>query len=233
MSMFGDDGWFIAHDVFSADECDALVAHVHDLRGELKIGRKEDGRISYRPMLSVNDETLLAAATDARWAPVILPLLGPDVRLYWEQLVVKPPEAATPVPWHQDNGYGPVDPIEYVTCWLALEDATIENGCLEVLPGSHLDGIAQHSGSDEVQHLLEADAAGREGVKVPVAKGSALVFSSLLLHRSGPNRSDRSRAAWVIQFCDAATVHGETREPFDDRPLVAEAGVWRQVSMTK
>ena len=74
--------------------------------------------------------------------------------------------------------------------------------------------------------LLEADAGGREGVKVPVTKGSALVFSSLLLHRSGPNLTDRTRAAWVIQFCDASTVHGETREPLDDRPLVATDGVW-------
>jgi ectoine hydroxylase-related dioxygenase (phytanoyl-CoA dioxygenase family) len=233
VSIFGDSGYFIAHDVFTPDECDSLVAYVQDTRGELKIGRKEDGRISYRPMLSVHDATLLAACTDARWAPVILPLLGPDVRLYWEQLVVKPPEAATPIPWHQDNGYGPVDPLEYVTCWLALEDATVENGCIELLPGSHLEGLALHAGSDDVQHLLEVDAGGREGVKVPIAQGSAIVFSSLLLHRSGPTLSDRSRAAWVIQFCDAKTVHGETGEPFDDRPLVAQNGEWSAVSPSR
>jgi phytanoyl-CoA hydroxylase len=226
--MFGDTGWFVAEDVFTPDECDAIVEHIGTLGGELRIGERDDGRISYRPMQHVHDPVLRRAATDERWAAVVQPLLGDEIRLYWEQLVVKPPEAATPVPWHQDNGYGPVDPIEFVTCWLALEDATLENGCIEVLPGSHLGGLVEHGASTEVRHLLAVDAGEQAGVPVPVRKGSALVFSSLLLHRSGPNTSGASRAAWVVQFCDAATVHGETRAPFDDRLLVCSAGVWQQ-----
>jgi ectoine hydroxylase-related dioxygenase (phytanoyl-CoA dioxygenase family) len=51
----------------------------------------------------------------------LLELLGPDVRLYWDQAVAKPPGATSDTPWHQDNGYGAVEPAEYVTTTLALD----------------------------------------------------------------------------------------------------------------
>ena len=67
-------------------------------------------------------------------------LVGPDVRLYWEQAVYKQPHSTEPVLWHQDNGYTFVEPQAYLTCWIALTDATPENGCVVVMPGAHRDG---------------------------------------------------------------------------------------------
>ena len=72
-------------------------------------------------------------------------LLGPDVNLYWDQAVYKKPEKPRRVPWHQDNGYTYVEPQQYLTIWLALTDATEDNGCPVVAPGVHRMGTLAHT----------------------------------------------------------------------------------------
>lgn len=226
MSAFGDDGFFVVPAVFSPEECDDLVAHVEQAAFELALGDADAGPLSYRPMMHLASPALTAAATDARWASIVLPLLGSgDARLYWEQAVSKPPRARTELPWHQDNGYTPLVPEEYVTCWLALDDADVDNGCLWVIPGSHRRGTVRHrngAGPFRVGH----DGAASDGVPVPVERGSVLVFSSLLMHRSGPNTTDRPRRAWIIQFCGADARSALSGKVLDDRLLCAQDGRW-------
>ena len=65
-------------------------------------------------------------------------LIGLDVCLYWEQAVYKYPERPRRFPWHRDNGYTYVEPQQYVTCWVALTDATRDNGCPRVVPGRRI-----------------------------------------------------------------------------------------------
>jgi ectoine hydroxylase-related dioxygenase (phytanoyl-CoA dioxygenase family) len=224
---FREVGWFLAPDVFSAHECDAALEHIEQAAFELALGEAADGRLSYRPMMHLTSPELTAVATDARWAPIVLPLLGTgDARLYWEQAVAKPPQARTELPWHQDNGYTPLVPEEYVTCWLALDDAVEANGCLWVIPGSHHDGTQRHvnggSGPFRVGHAGPA----ADGICVPVPKGSVLVFSSLLMHRSGPNTTDDPRRAWILQYCSAAARSALSGKVLDDRLLLAHDGVW-------
>ena len=72
-------------------------------------------------------------------------LLGPDVNLYWDQAVYKKPEKPRRVPWHQDNGYTYIEPQQYLTIWLALTDATEDNGCPVVAPGVHRMGTLAHT----------------------------------------------------------------------------------------
>jgi ectoine hydroxylase-related dioxygenase (phytanoyl-CoA dioxygenase family) len=225
LDRFRTDGWYIADAVFSAEECDEIVEHLEASPFELPLGDAADGTMSYRPMLHLASERLCAVATDRRWAPIVLPVVGPSARLYWEQGVAKPPEARTELPWHQDNGYTPLDPEEYLTCWLALDDADVENGCLWVRPGSHRQGTARHHGGGGGPFRVGYDGDDR-GVPVPVAKGSVLVFSSLLMHRSGPNTSGRHRRAWIIQYCPAHARSGLSGKPLDDRLLVADDGQW-------
>jgi phytanoyl-CoA hydroxylase len=225
---FRSQGWFLAHDVFDGAECDRAVAHIEQAAFELALGDAADGPLSYRPMMHLTSPELTATATDARWAPIVLPLLGTgDARLYWEQAVVKPPQARTELPWHQDNGYTPLEPEEYVTCWLALDDADEGNGCLWVIPGSHREGTHRHVNDESGSPFrVGHDGPPEDGIPVPVPRGSVLVFSSLLLHRSGPNVTDRPRRAWIIQFCSALARSALSGKVLDDRLLVAEDGEW-------
>ena len=88
-------------------------------------------------------------------------LVGPDVRLYWDQAVYKKTEKPRRVPWHQDNGYTYVEPQEYLTVWLALTDATLDNGCPEVAPGCHRLGTLAHHYVDPLGWECLARGHGR------------------------------------------------------------------------
>jgi phytanoyl-CoA hydroxylase len=225
LRQFEDVGWFLASDVFTVAECNEIVQCLEAAPFELPLGKPSDGQLSYRPMLHLASEALRAVATDRRWADIVLPIVGSSARLYWEQGVAKPPEARTELPWHQDNGYTPLEPEEYLTCWLALDDADESNGCLWVLPGSHRSGTRRHHGGGESPFRVGYDGDER-GVAVPVPKGSVLVFSSLMLHRSGPNTTGQPRRAWIIQFCPAHAHSALSGKLLDDRLLVAEDGAW-------
>ena len=132
-------------------------------------------------------------------------LIGPDVRLYWDQAVYKKPEYPKPFPWHQDNGYTYIEPQAYLTCWVALNDATIDNGCPWVVPGGHLRGTLAHRLSKLGYVCREED--GPEALAVPVREGSVVVFSSLMPHRTGPNVTAGVRKSYILQYApDGARV---------------------------
>ena len=111
-------------------------------------------------------------------------LVGPDVRLYWDQSVYKQPNGAEPVLWHQDNGYTYVEPQAYLTCWIAITDATPENGCVAVMPGVHRDGTLAHR-STPIGEECWGDWS--TAVEVPVRAGSIVVFTSLTPHATKRN----------------------------------------------
>ncbi len=138
-------------------------------------------------------------------------LLGPDVCFTHQQFVSKGPGAGegvgngvgngvvngSDVPWHQDSGYGHLEPARDLTVWIALTDTDERNGCLWVLPGSHREGLKAHG---QVGGLLGARVSTR-GEPVPMRAGDALLFGGLLMHRSLPNRTDKVRHAMYLRYC--------------------------------
>ena len=125
-------------------------------------------------------------------------LLGPDVRLYWDQLVYKHPDKPREFPWHQDNGYAYVDPQQYLTIWLALTDATVDNGCPWVAPAAHTRGTLAHRYVHPLGLSCFDDHPG--ATAAPVRAGGAVVFSSLTPHRTGPNTTDSTRKTYILQY---------------------------------
>jgi ectoine hydroxylase-related dioxygenase (phytanoyl-CoA dioxygenase family) len=124
-------------------------------------------------------------------------LIGPDVRLYWDQAVYKKPHNTEEFPWHQDNGYTFIEPQQYLTCWVALTDTDEENGCPWVMPGLHKQGTLLHEMTDlGWQCAVERSKA----VPVPAKAGDIVVFSSLTPHRTGPNLTDGVRKSYILQY---------------------------------
>jgi len=128
-------------------------------------------------------------------------LIGPDVNLYWDQAVYKKPEKPRRVPWHQDNGYTYIEPQQYLTVWLALTDATLDNGCPVVAPGLHTLGTLEHHYVDPLG--FECFEAPPSQAAAPVKKGGAVVFSSLMPHLTGPNTTGAVRKAYIVQYAPA------------------------------
>src|SRR5260370_12581644 len=93
--------------------------------------------ITFPSELDEQDNEIMAFCRRPELIAIATQFLGGDVDLYWNQSVYKMPEGATEFPWHQDDGYTPVSPSPYLTLWLAINDATPENGCISALPGSH------------------------------------------------------------------------------------------------
>ena len=152
--------------------------------------------------------------TSALFADLCHDLIGPDARLYWDQSVYKAPHATEPVLWHQDNGYTFVEPQAYLTCWVALTDATPDNGCVRVLPGAHRAGTLAHRDTP-IGYECCHDPEG--ALAVPVRAGSIVVFSSLTPHATGHNTTDATRKAYILQYAPdgAVALHGD---PADGAP---------------
>jgi ectoine hydroxylase-related dioxygenase (phytanoyl-CoA dioxygenase family) len=133
-------------------------------------------------------------------AEAVADLIGTPVSLYVDQAMLKPPRYGSEKPPHQDNAYFRVEPAEAgVTAWCALDDASIANGCMEYLPGSHRLGLVEHEGIAGTPHLVPRGELGAF-VAVPVPAGSVVFHHYLTLHRSKPNHSDTWRRAFICHY---------------------------------
>ena len=130
-------------------------------------------------------------------------LIGPNVRVYWDQLVYKETEKPRRFPWHQDNGYGFVEPQQYLTCWIPLVDVHQGNGCPWIAPKVHLNGTLSHEFIDPLGYECFQDHPA--AVPVEAKAGSIIIFSSLTPHKTGPNTSGETRKAYIVQYAPDAS----------------------------
>lgn len=122
---------------------------------------------------------------------VLESILGPVFRLVEDQLFYKPANHGAPLAFHHDNVYyGFTDP-KIVTCWIALDDATPDNGCLELCPGSHRMPIEHESIPGTI--IKEAVIDMEQVIAVPAKAGELVLLDGLTVHGSGPNTTDRPR----------------------------------------
>ncbi len=136
-------------------------------------------------------------------------LIGSDIQLFHDQALYKPAFHGGEVHWHQDNAYWQCDPPNLMSIWIALDDADEENGCMNVIPGSYIEGLAAHgrakSEKGNLPALLQVDADVDRAVPVPVEAGSAMGHHCMTLHQTNPNRSSRDRRAMVIHYMPSGT----------------------------
>lgn len=132
-------------------------------------------------------------------------LLGPDVQFTGDHAIFKPAGHGAPTPWHQDEAYW--DPkVNYnsVSFWMPLQEATLENGCMQFVPGSQDMEIIPHQsiGGDTRVHGLETVEAIEENraVACPIPAGGVTIHGSRTLHYTGPNHSDVPRRALILGF---------------------------------
>jgi phytanoyl-CoA hydroxylase len=204
---YDTDGCFVLADAFDVATVRALLAEIDPIEAETEAmlrgfpdGRyfiARAGEITFAPHLVLRSPRLRDFCAGALFRDLTHDLIGPHVRLYWDQAVYKKPETAADFPWHQDNGYTFVEPQQYLTCWIALTDATEANGCPWVVPGLHRHGTLRHWMTDHGWRCLEQAPTA---VPVPIRAGSIAVFSSLTPHRTGPNLTDGVRKAYIVQF---------------------------------
>lgn len=133
-----------------------------------------------------------------------------QAHIWQSQVIFKQPRIGGEVGWHQDASFFVTEPQTVTTFWFALEDATLDNGCLWAEPGGHRGTrgvLRERFANDQGQLRMQAlDAtpwpSAASAVALPVPAGSLIVFHGLLPHYSAPNRSARSRMAYTLHVTD-------------------------------
>src|SRR5262249_30176501 len=131
-------------------------------------------------------------------------LLGPENRFTGDHAILKPAFHGAPTPWHQDEAYWGSD-FEYnaLSIWMPLQEANLENGCMQFIPGSHQLEVQPHHciNNDPRIHGLEIDEIDTSrAVACPLPPGGATFHLSRTMHYTSPNRSSEPRRAYILTF---------------------------------
>lgn len=133
-------------------------------------------------------------------------LLGENIIGWGSHFFCKLPGDVKRISWHQDASYWPFSHTNTVSCWLAIDDTTIENGCMKFIPGSHRFGLIDYEMSkNEEKNVLNQTVHKAENYGDPLTielnAGQISIHSDLLLHSSNPNISEYRRCGLSLRYC--------------------------------
>jgi ectoine hydroxylase-related dioxygenase (phytanoyl-CoA dioxygenase family) len=232
---FGRDGYVMARGLLDPDETAALLSHAksdHQLSGEAYVRRDSQGgntRLALRNDLR-EDSPYAAVARSRRIVEAMQLFLGDEVYHYHHKMMLKEPQVGGAWEWHQDYGYwynfGCLFP-DMGSCLIAVDRATRENGCLQILAGSHRLGRIDHGKTgDQVGADLQRVEAAKQRfplVYCEMEPGDAIFFHANLLHRSDQNTSSYPR--WSL-ICCYNTKHNDPIIQGGRHPNYSPLEVW-------
>ncbi|HEV2474676.1 MAG TPA: phytanoyl-CoA dioxygenase family protein [Chthonomonadales bacterium] len=180
-----------------------------DQEGEEAVLPQILGPARYAPEL--REGRYLAAALQ-----VATQLLGPEAQFTGDHAIFKPALTGAATPWHQDEAYwNPALQYNSISIWIPLQPATIENGCMWFVPGSHLMEVQPHHciNNDVRIHGLEVDTIDASAaVACPLDAGGCTIHHNRTLHFTGPNLSDTPRRAYILGFGTPAQPREQPRD---------------------
>ena len=239
VEQFWEDGFIIVENLLDPDEVASLLAHAewvasgkasHIPKGQLQIephvvageAQAQNYADSLRKMshLAFYDEGFRNHARNPKILDVIEVLLGPNIKLYQDQLFMKPPRIGSRQRYHQDMPLGfYIDPPDMVTCWVALTDSTIENGCVWMLPGTHKFGIIEQSKWGEYEQMSVEGSLSEER-PLELKAGDCSFHHGLILHSSRPNRTNQRRRGYATHYVSAKCLYTGPPERENDAMLM-------------
>lgn len=216
VEAFHRDGFLAGVQVLDEHQVEALCTELAELMEPSHPSHKLFHE--YHSNESSNPDTILFHALgawrtgpafhDVLWSPAFLmaasQLLDGSVRFWHDQLFCKPAHHGGVVAWHQDYSYWTrSQPMAHLTCWMALDDSTRDNGCLYYVPGSHKWNLLPITGlagdMNEIMTVLdEEQKQAFQPVPIELKRGQCSFHHPLMVHGSFENRSDRPRRATVM-----------------------------------
>jgi hypothetical protein len=214
VDAYARDGFLSPNPALSRDEADGFLRRLEAFEATVGGPLTSDGTDArYRSRTHV----LLSWVHGLVGHPAILDavedLIGPDILVYTSTWFIKEPESAAIAAWHQDATYFGLRPYVHVTAWLALTDATAENGCMEFLPGSHRGGQRPHragvvAGSvNRAGQAIVGEVDDSPAMHAPLRAGEFSLHHTLTMHRSQPNRSRGRRIGLAISYVPTSVQH--------------------------
>jgi phytanoyl-CoA hydroxylase len=232
VDFFNKHGYVVVEDLLSSEEIDYYRTVYEDflenkidasrfrsdlggfVEGDKPAAAKE--RITQIMLPSKVMPQLLEKSLHKKTREVARQLLGDDMDLDFDMLIDKAPYSNTPTPWHQDCAYWITMPdIRAASCWVALDDAVTDNGCMWYVPGSHLLPIRTHQPAGKGGGALQCDAEESEGTAVEIKAGSCVWHHGGTLHYSRGNSTGSRRRAFINNFRPEEMIRFERERGFD------------------
>jgi ectoine hydroxylase-related dioxygenase (phytanoyl-CoA dioxygenase family) len=227
ISGFQQNGYYLAPRLFD----DALISRAHEHmemlrrreyeKGEAPLSNYQPSGDAARGLVKIDngwwaDRVMERFATCSVLGEIAAALLGADEIYLWHDQVLYKPGAsgqnttAGNVGWHQDKGYwASASTTEMITAWVAFDDVNEENGCMRFVPGSHQWGLVDESDffNADLEGQRARMAGGREWREVPaiLKAGEVSFHHCMMLHGSGPNRTDRPRRSIAVHMMSGNT----------------------------
>lgn len=210
IQTFDRDGYVLVPNLFSAQEIEILLDRVDDPRvtGHTWAAKDAAGMESKLALWSdAGEDVFGAVSTSPRVVTGVQMLLREEVYHWHSKVILKMPKVGGAWGWHQDYGYWYGDGCLYprmISCMIALDPATRENGCLKVVPGSHHLGRLDHgrvggqAGADQERVQAAIERLGTQYCEAPA--GSALFFHGNTFHASEANLSDKPRRSYICCY---------------------------------
>ena len=203
-SAYAKDGYFFPYDVISENEATELLADLEAAEAEVAGDRARLSLLRNYPSQLL--PSFAGLIRHPRLIEAVSQIIGPDLLVWSCGFFIKEPRSKSYVSWHQDLNYWGLDGDREVTAWVALTPATVENGCMRFVPGSHERKVVPHVDSFGKDNLLtrgqeiavEVDEAS--AVDVLMRAGQASFHHGHMFHASGPNGTNSRRLGVAIRY---------------------------------
>ena len=201
-----DEGYMNYGRILTDDELAEVRAYVDKLIASLPPGKRSENI----NMPHTNDRFLLKLCSHERILDTIEQFIGPNIALFASHIISKRQGDGLPLPWHQDAAYWALEPMKVMTLWLAIDDSTVENGCMRVIPGSHKWGLIQHVPFTEKDQVLDQQMADikldeSKAVDVELKAAECSFHEPFLIHGSKSNTSTKRRCGYTMRFMPPET----------------------------
>ncbi|MFT3827474.1 MAG: phytanoyl-CoA dioxygenase family protein [Chitinophagaceae bacterium] len=228
VDFFEKNGYVIVEDIITATE----LKEYRELYDRFLSGDIDTGKNRSDLGVGLGDNKKVENITQIMWPSDFVPgllqqsyhqrslqvaqqLLGNDLSMDFDMLINKAPNTNTPTPWHQDAAYWINMPDKRAaSCWLALDDATLDNGCMWYVPASHLLPLRPHTGTGKGGALM-CEATEAEGVGIEIKAGTCILHHGHTLHYSRGNNTDSQRRAYIVNFRPQQMIELEREQGFD------------------
>lgn len=204
--QYDEQGYALFSDVLDADLIRETSDHVAWLQAKHPELRPEQ----LGHTLMTDDPFWVRLVGDDRLLDIAEQFIGPNIALFASHYISKPPYDGQPVLWHQDGSYWPLDPMEVVTLWLAVDDSLPENGCMRVIPGTQTMDLKEMKARKDIANVLSSGIDSEfvdeaKAVDFILKAGGVSVHHPNIVHGSNANHSPRRRCGLTIRYIPTTT----------------------------
>lgn len=223
------EGYINAIDVIDEPQVTRYRRSFDDLEARVSKETAQIGLVDYH----FEEKFIWEIATHPTILDAIEALIGPNVLLLATHFFNKYGEgddAEVFVAWHQDVTFWGLDPPMAITAWFAVDDSDVENGCMQVIPCTHVSGVLEHGKAQQAGNLLSINQEvhvtpeqAASAVDLPLRAGQVSIHDGTLIHGSLPNRSDRRRCGLTLRYVPTSVRQAE------ENSLASIGGRWKPV----